>query len=208
MLVMNSGLRNLPMEKEAGHHRPYLVALYKAGQRIYSEGELSGALYRVVSGMVRLGIILSDGRRQIVSFHLSGEMFGFEAGAKRGLFAEAVGDATISKSSPVEGSLTSEMLTKIVTLELNRRQNHVISLGRRTAWEKIALFLRDLISRQPRGQSLELPMSRADMADYLGLTVETVSRVLGSMKKSGLVRFDTARKIIVMKPEVLALCCD
>lgn len=201
LLRMDSGHVQTPC-----HPKPYLVVGYSPVQRIYSEGDRAGAVYRVVSGTVRVCTILSDGRRQVVSFHLKGEFFGYETMPTHRFFAEAVGAATVTKSALESKAVDTATILRTVTDELLRAQAHVVTLGRRDAREKVALFLMDLANRSGDGH-LELPMIRSDIADHLGLTLETVSRVFADMKKRGMIGIHSARDIQILKPDVLKGWC-
>ena len=178
---------------------------FKRGEEGFAEGDPCSCFFTVVSGTVRTGKLLPDGRRQIDAFHLPGDVFGLESGDSHRFTAEAVDDVeviayrrssfgTLVQSDPAFGEqLMSSMLTS-----LDRAHDHMVLLGRKTALEKMASFLLDLARRTSRGDRVELPMQRTDIADYLGLTIETVSRTLTQMTRSGLIRLAEAGRTVVL----------
>lgn len=171
---------------------------------IYAQGESCGKLYRVEFGAVRVYRLLSDGRRQISAFHLTGEIFGFETDQVHQFFAETLCSTSISTLRLTSGQ--NDMASELLPLALKslvRTQQHLLVLGRQNALERIAAFLLDMSERQGDLQPIELPMSRIDMADYLGLTIETVSRALSRLKKSGVIRMPSLRSVEIVKWQTL-----
>ena len=168
---------------------------------IYGEGEPIEYLYQVVSGTVRTYRILSDGRRQIGAFYLPGDMFGLEMGEEHDLSAEAVCDckiAVIKRSSLTnlaqrDGSITQALWT-LTGRELQRAQKHMLLLVR-SAQERVASFLLEMADRTASASSVVLPMSRRDIADYLGLTIETVSRALTALEGQSAIALNGARRV-------------
>jgi len=168
---------------------------------IYGEGEGAEYLYQVVSGAVRTYRMLDDGRRQIGAFYLPGDIFGVEAGELHLSSAEAVCDAQILvvKRSAVmaraehEKDLAKQLWTLTVR-ELQRLQEHSLVLIK-SAEERVAGFLLEMSGRNKGGAAIELPMSRQDIADYLGLTIETVSRTFTQLVQSGTIALETSRRI-------------
>ena len=166
------------------------------GEELFAEGDEAEYFYRVVSGTIRSYKLLSDGRRQIDAFHLQGDIFGLEAGAEHRFSAEAVGDASViayrrSRLSALiqEDPAFREQVMSSTLRSLERAQDHMLLLGRKTAQEKIATFLLDIAQRISNDdEKFELPMQRSDIADHLGLTIETVSRTLTQFARSGLIR--------------------
>ena len=157
----------------AGHRfRADTPLLFAAGNEIYAQGERAGCLYRVEFGAVRLYRLLSDGRRQITAFHLPGEIFGFEAGAEHHFFADAV-CATGLRALPRPGVPGSDAIIAAAALHcLVRTQEHLLVVGRQNAAERVAAFLLDMAERQGGLEEFDLPMSRADIGDYLALCHE------------------------------------
>ncbi|TIP02293.1 MAG: transcriptional regulator, partial [Mesorhizobium sp.] len=121
--------------------------------------------------------LLADGRRQISAFHLAGETFGFEAGSTHRFFAEAINGTGVRVFRTPAGTDTSRQLLPLALKSLTRAQEHLLVLGRQNAIERVAAFLVEMSERQGELTQVELPMSRIDIGDYLGLTIETVSRV-------------------------------
>jgi CRP/FNR family nitrogen fixation transcriptional regulator len=176
---------------------------FSPGSEIYAQGEKCSGFYRVEFGAVRVYRLLVDGRRQISAFHLAGEMFGFEADKVHHFFAEAICATGIRslRTSP-DTDLSSELLPMALK-GLVRAQEHLLVLGRQSAVERIAAFLCDMAERQGGLRQVELPMSRADIADYLGLTIETVSRVFSKLKQKSVVRLPGLRSVEIIKWQAL-----
>jgi CRP/FNR family transcriptional regulator, nitrogen fixation regulation protein len=173
--------------------------LYARNTEIFGEGEEAEYVYQVVSGAVRTYKILNDGRRQIGSFYLPGDVFGLEIGDEHELSAEAICNSTISviKRSSLTGLAgrdngVAQALWSLTARELQRAQKHVLLLVR-TAQERVASFLLEMADRTAAVGSVELPMSRQDIADYLGLTIETVSRTLTLLEGQAAIALPSAR---------------
>jgi CRP/FNR family transcriptional regulator, nitrogen fixation regulation protein len=173
--------------------------VFAAGEEIYAQDEDACMIYRVLRGAVRTTRLLSDGRRQIGDFYYAGDFLGLETGNLHRFSAEALGDCEIQviKKSALglygeEGARIERMIWAATGRELERTQEHLMLLGRKTASERVASFLLD-VARRFRGDDIRLPMGRQDMADYLGLTIETVSRMVSQLQVSGVVQFDSCR---------------
>lgn len=179
-------------------------AFFPAGTEIYAQGQKCGNLYTVEFGGVRIYRLLSDGRRQISAFHLAGETFGFEADNTHHFFAEAICATGIRvlRSRFVHDDLAVEILPMALQ-GLVRAQEHLLVLGRQNSMERVSAFLLEMSERQGGLRQVELPMSRTDIADYLGLTIETVSRVLSRLKLKGIIRLPTLRSVEIVKWQVL-----
>jgi len=179
--------------------------VFAKDEEIFAEGDRAGFFYKVVSGAVRTCKLLSDGRRQIDAFHLPGDIFGLEAGDEHRFGAEAVGNATViayrrfgsDVLSTSPGAFSREVLAAMM-VSLERAQNHMLLLGRKSALEKIATFLLDLSARL-EDDAIELPMSRTDIADHLGLTIETVSRSLTQLERRRIIGLPAHRRSIVLR---------
>ena len=173
---------------------------FGAGEEIYAEGDLAGGLYQVASGVVRIYRLLSDGRRQICAFHTQGEVFGFETGAERHFFADAVTATSLRTLRPGSEAELSQELLKLALMSLNRAHDHLLTVGRNDAGGRMAAFLLEIADRQGTrdDDTISLPMARADIADYLGLTIETVSRVLTKFKEARIIRLASTRQIDVL----------
>lgn len=178
---------------------------FPAGTEIYAQGESCGNLYKVEFGGVRIYRLLSDGRRQISAFHLAGETFGFEAGKTHHFFAEAIcatGIRILRSRFVVHDDLAAELLPMALQ-SLVRAQEHLLVLGRQNSVERVSAFLLEMSERQGGLRQVELPMSRTDIADYLGLTIETVSRVFSRLKHKGVIRLPTLRSVEIVKWQLL-----
>ena len=187
-----------------------LVALERIGichtfcrdQEIYADGDTADCWFKVISGVVRLCKFLADGRRHIAAFYFAGDCFGFETEAERMFSAEAVGDAVVMR---YPRRATERLIDEIPALARDFRdmtlrglamaQSHMLLLGRMTASERVATFLLEIAERHAAVCAVDLPMSRSDIADYLGLTVETVCRVLSAFKRAGAIAIPQPHRI-------------
>ena len=159
-------------------------------EEIYGEGENAEYLYKVVSGGVRVYKVLDDGRRQIGAFYLPGDVFGLESRDEHSSSAEALCETRVLvfKRSVVlaQANRDSEVARELwgmTARELQRAQGHILLLIK-SARERLASFLLEMATRMSSLNEVELPMSRQDIADYLGLTIETVSRTLTRLESS------------------------
>lgn len=176
--------------------------LFKRNNEVYGQGEPSDHIYRVVTGVVRACRILADGRRNIGAFYLPGDMFGLDPGAAHGFSAEAVTDArllVIKRRSLLalaakDGEVARE-LWALTERELARALEHAVLLSK-TAQERMAGFVLELAARAA-GQTIDLPMPRQDIADYLGLTIETVSRTLTSLEQQAAIELPNCHRIVL-----------
>ena len=177
---------------------------------IYEEGDQARFFYKVIRGMVRTCRFLSDGRRQIDAFHVEGDVFGFEAGSHYRLTAEAVSECQVTAyrrcgldgTGPQDDRLARQFFTHAMTC-LARSQEHSLLLGRGTAAQKIATFLLEMADRGLRDTLIDLPMSRQDIADYLGLTIETVSRTLSHLERDAVISLPSARRVMLKDRKAL-----
>jgi CRP/FNR family nitrogen fixation transcriptional regulator len=184
---------------------------YERDEEIFGEGEPSRNVYRVVSGSVRTYRVLSDGRRQIVEFHLAGDVFGLDGDLNHHLSAEAVGETVLQviRRSVFLNDRTEGSLSAVATLlkKFQRAQDHMLLLGRQTACERLSAFLLDF-QRRTKGGEIDLPMSRQDIADYLGLTIETVSRTMTQLAGAGLIDLVSCRRIVLRNVVALDRICQ
>jgi CRP-like cAMP-binding protein len=179
---------------------------YGRDEEIYGEAEDAEFVYKVVSGAVRTYKLLSDGRRQIGAFHLPGDLFGLESSSTHKLTAEAVADTVllVFKRRTLEHFAThhievARQLWNLTACNLDHAEEHMLLLGRKTALEKVAAFLLEMDGRMHPTGAISLPMTRRDIADYLGLTLETVSRTISQLQAEGMVELSTARQITVQR---------
>jgi CRP/FNR family transcriptional regulator, nitrogen fixation regulation protein len=183
---------------------------YAGNHEIYGQGEPADYLYKVVRGAVRASKVLADGRRQIGSFYLPGDIFGLEIGNDHAFSAEAITDSKVLvvRRSALVGlagldSTIAQQMWKLAGRELARIQGHILLLVK-NAQERVVSFLLEMADRTPEGRPIELPMSRQDIADYLGLTIETVSRTLTALDRDGAIHFLTAHSVMVRQRSALA----
>jgi CRP/FNR family nitrogen fixation transcriptional regulator len=177
---------------------------YHKDEEVYGEDEPAEYVYQVVSGSVRSYKLLSDGRRQIGAFYLPGDVFGLESGPTHRLTAEAVADTTVRlvKRRNLEQAAgitvqVAQSLWAMTAGELRHAEDHMLLLGRKNAMERVASFLLEMDRRLAGTGMVALPMCRRDIGDYLGLTLETVSRALSQLHGDGVLGFSGARQIVL-----------
>jgi CRP/FNR family transcriptional regulator, nitrogen fixation regulation protein len=184
--------------------QPGAVTFYPLDAMIYAQGDAAGPLYLVEFGTVRICQITPDGRRQITSFCYAGDVFGLEAGDEHEFYAESVDGAGIRVLRPTNDAGFAHRLLALALRRFARMQTHLVLLGRMSAKEKMANFLLDLLELQDSDAVVNLPMQRNDIADYLGLTFETVSRVLRVLKDQAIIRVQSVERIEVLDADALA----
>jgi CRP/FNR family nitrogen fixation transcriptional regulator len=182
---------------------------FSRNSEIYGENEPADYLYKVISGSVRTYKILSDGRRQIGAFYLPGDIFGLEMGEEHSFSAEAISDCRILviKRSAVTAlaARDNDVARELWTLtgqELHRVQDHMLLLVK-TAQERVVSFLLEMAARTPTANAVDLPMSRQDIADYLGLTIETVSRTLTHLESTAAIELPSSRRVVLRNRSAL-----
>ena len=183
---------------------------YPRNTEIFGENEPAEYLYKVVSGTVRTYKILSDGRRQIGGFYLPGDIFGLEFADEHTLSAEAITDTKVLviKRSALNSLAgrdvgVAQELFALTGRELQRVQERILLLIK-SAQERVASFLLEMAKRVSAGNSIELPMSRQDIADYLGLTIETVSRTFTFLESTAAIEVPTSRRIVLRNRSALS----
>jgi CRP/FNR family nitrogen fixation transcriptional regulator len=176
---------------------------------IYGENEPADYVYKVLSGAVRTYKVLNDGRRQIGAFYLPGDIFGLEMGDEHTFSAEAISDAkvlvirrTALVSLAQRDNEVARQLWDLTGRELRRVQDHILLLIK-TAQERVASFLLEMSARLSAGDAVELPMSRQDIADYLGLTIETVSRTLTHLENTDAIELPSSRRVVIRNGKAL-----
>lgn len=159
---------------------------FPSNTEIYGEGEPIDYFYKVLSGTVRTCKVRIDGRRQIGGFYLPGDVFGVEVGAEHSFSAEAVTDCQVLlvnrrrvMARAARETAVARELWRLIGHELGRVQDHILLLIR-SAEERVALFLLEMAG--PASETINLPMTRQDIGEYLGLTIETVSRTLAHLE--------------------------
>ncbi|MBU8541440.1 helix-turn-helix domain-containing protein [Falsiroseomonas tokyonensis] len=181
------------------------------GTLIYAEGDSVQDLYKVVSGSIRTYRTLSDGRRLIASFALPGELFGLDGIGTHRCAAEAVTDAVMIAFARKEieacverDPLAAKCFQMFALEKLISEQDRCVLLGRKTASERVACFLLDLADRsEGHPHLIDLPMSRYDIGDYLGLSTETVSRSLTCFRKRGILADRGPHRVEVLDRDAL-----
>jgi CRP/FNR family transcriptional regulator, nitrogen fixation regulation protein len=213
--VLSKAMPKRPVPFVAGHRVENSINVIGApmafarNAEIYGEAEPADYLYKVISGTVRTYKVLSDGRRQIGAFYMPGDVFGLETGDEHTFSAEAITDAkvlVIKRSALValaeRDSDVARQLWALTGRELSRVQDHILLLIK-TAQERVAGFLLEMADRSSHDGALELPMSRQDIADYLGLTIETVSRTLTTLENAATIELPTSRRIVLRNRSAL-----
>ena len=181
---------------------------------IFAEGDPARSWYRLTSGSVRVFRVLRDGRRHISEFVFPGQFFGFEAGPVHIQSAEAIEPAGVVayacesiERCLVHDAAVRQAVRKLLMDRIAEAQERIMLLGRLNATGRLAAFLLVMAQRRSRANPLgfvaELPMSRIDIADYLGLTVETVSRLLTALRGRGAIRLATANHVEILDPAAL-----
>jgi len=199
-------LRGKRADETSGLGALGIVMSFGRNTEVYAEGEPAGNVYKVVSGVVRISKLLPDGRRQISAFHMPGDMFGFEADDLHHASAEAVTPVkaiAYKWESLLNAGCRSASLVRD-PLNLRQTQEHLLLLGRKNALERVAAFLLDTAKRTKSGSIIELAMARHDIGDYLGLTLETVSRMFAELKERGVIRLEGARRVHLLDKDQLA----
>lgn len=189
-------------------HADHRSFMFQANGEIYGQGEKAGALYQVAFGAVRLYRLLADGRRQISAFYVAGEVFGFEADSCHHFFAEAICNSGVRIfRNPLDNG-TARAILPVALAALVRTQEHLLVIGRQSASERVAAFLIEMMERQGGLPNIELAMPRSDIADYLGLTIETVSRTFSKFRSRQYIRLTSARAVTIARPDVLRALCE
>ena len=221
-----NGLAGLGRESTAIAHSGELGALialerigtrlsYARNDEIYAEGDAADCWYKVVSGTVRVCKLLADGRRHIAAFCFSGDCFGIDYMDQRPYSAEAVENAVVmryrrnaTEQLTEHNAALGRFLRDAMGRDLAEARGRTVLLGRLTAPERVAAFLLEMFERRDRTKLLDLPMSRNDAADYLGLTVETVCRVLSSFKREGIIATPYPHRIELLDRQALEAAAE
>ena len=185
---------------------------YDAGETVVFESDTAASVYSLTSGLLRLSKLLPDGRRQIAGFLFPGDFLGLTMEEEHAFTAEAVAPSTLCRFQrnrfddfvSTHPSVESRLYA-VAAHELAAARQQLVLLGRKTATERVASFLLMLAGRCERDHQEEviLPMSRADIADYLGLRIETVSRELTGLKTSRIIRLTGRQSLQIVDREKL-----
>ncbi len=185
----------------------------KRGRELFAEGNQSEDCYRLVDGCVRLVKLMSDGRRQICAFLKPGDLLGFNVDDTHYFSAETVSECTLVRYSrrAVETLLTDDKgfaryVRKVAARGLQDAYQRMVLLCHKSVQERIAWFLLEMADQSGTGNTqIHLPMTRTDIANYLGMAIETVSRVLGQFKHSGAILQNNLHRIQVVDRDALEL---
>ncbi len=203
--IVGAGFKALNLPVQVSTH----VIRLRRDAEIYGANEPAEYVYEVISGVVRSYKVLEGGQRQIVNFYSTGDIFGLEFGGVYSLATEAVEDCAvlvvnrhslISAASPA--SSIARQLWLLTAVEVDRARQHMLFLIK-TAEERLAAFLLLMAKSSTSGLEVDLAMSRQDIADYLGLTIETVSRTMTQFSKRAIIEMSTSRHIVVRNPAAL-----
>jgi CRP/FNR family transcriptional regulator, anaerobic regulatory protein len=177
----------------------------RRGETLFAEGDMADGIYEVVHGTLRLYKLLPDGRRQIVGFPSAGHLLGLAPEGAHVYTAEALTDVTLCRYPRASfDRLLDEMpglarrLWAVTADELRFAQDQLLLLGRKTATEKVATFLRMLADQQGSEDEVDIPMTRNDMGDYLGLSIETVSRTLTRLKRAKIIAMSAVDHVVFL----------
>jgi len=211
----NLAERMLPYRKGASR-RPApdmgSVVRFKRNETIFDEGDAAQFSYRIISGVIRQCVLLPDGRRQIIDFLDKNDALGLGAEGLHDTRAEAVTDVLLARfprnaSLEASGHASACAVARNLKQQLRRARLHTIMLGRQTVRERVANFLVQLAARETDcledDYQLDLPMGRQDIADYLGLTLETVCRMIGTLKREGLIDVPNTHCIVIRRAVLL-----
>jgi CRP/FNR family transcriptional regulator len=183
---------------------------FAAGEALFWEGDEAGQIFDVLEGVVRVYRIMSDGRRAIMGFIHPGDVLGVSFQNHYLFTAEAVTEVKVRRFARGrffalinESPALRPQLFAILCDEMSSAQDQMLLLGRKTAEERVVSFLLAIHRKSASGAEIELPMSRQDMADYLGLTMETVSRMMTSLTRRGLIGAGARHTVTVRKLSVL-----
>lgn len=189
-----------------------LMTKYRVGETIYFQRQRSDHWYRMVSGAARECSLTVEGRRQVVGFLLPGDMFGLSARAARGVAGEIIADSLVESYPRVQAEALAEAdpliarrMREIAFDAIDRMQARALLLGCDSALEKVCAFLLEMSARSDAalGSAISLPMSRYDIADYLGLAVETVSRTFTALRRRCIIELIGSRCVRVLDHELL-----
>lgn len=202
----------IPLRKRNRSEHQHLHRI-GAGKHLYYEGQTAQNIYEVSSGVLRLTRVMEDGRRQVIAFGYPGDVVGFPCDGEYHTDCDALLPSTVivyNRASLERSGGNPALHTKLLQAalrEISAMQDHFLMLGRKSAGERVASFLLTLQERVgvPLGQfaQFDLPMSRSDIADFLGLTTETVCRTLTRLRKSNVIALDRVHTVIILKPDVL-----
>jgi len=192
--------------------RPFETKItVKAGESVFQEGHAALYFYKLVSGSVRLVKTVADGHRQVCDFHLPGDLVGFSTTADHDFSAEAIQTCTLIRyrRRDTDALIKSDTafaceLQALTAKGLHSAYAHMVRLCHRSANDRLAWFLLAMADRSTsNGDWIELPMTRVDIADYLGMAHETVSRAFTHLKKAGAIVEPTLNRLKLIDRDAL-----
>lgn len=203
-----------PNKTTTSRTRSLPTIVLKPETHLFREGDRVKFVYQVVTGVVRLTRLLQDGRRQVIAFGYPGDIVGFPCDGCHHTDCDALTGARLQpyrRAILENGDGDMELhqnLLQAALREIGAMQDHFMMLGRKSAYEKVASFLEVLANRVGSDlghyTQVSLPMSRGDIADFLGLTTETVSRTLSQLRKSRIIAIDRVHTLVILRPQALA----
>jgi CRP/FNR family transcriptional regulator len=189
------------------------------GDMLFRQGDVFHALYVVRAGSLKSFVESPEGDLQVLGFHLPGEIVGIDAlsGDHHLCSAQALEHTSICELPYEQLQLVVQevpalyrQLMRVISREVVAEQHHLVTMGKQQAQERLAIFLRSLADRYGRlsrdSASLNLPMSRSEIANYLGLVIETVSRLFGRMEAAGVLTVER-KAIHILRPDLLESLC-
>jgi len=202
-----------PDRQSTSHVAPVCLLERKAaGETLFAEGDEANNIFEIVRGVLRIVKLLPDGRRQITGFLSSGHVVGLAPEGIHVYSAEAVTEVTVRRYRRAaferlidEVPGFAKKLLAVTSHELRLAQDQMLLLGRKTALERIASFLLIIMAQQDSDSEeiVDVPMTRSDIADYLGLTIETVSRTLTKLKQDGFIALLTPNRMKIQNLDEL-----
>lgn len=187
---------------------------FAPGALLFRQGEPVRLVYRILSGAVISYRLLSDGRRQVTGFHLPGDFLGLEAGVEHATTTEALCrvDALAMERTELAGRAVTDVnlaraLWQVTVRAFRRSEDHALILARQGATERVAAFLLDFAERMGWPEIVDLPMTRQDIADHVGLTIHTVSRTLSQLQAQGMVEARSSRHVRLLQRRRLEGLC-
>jgi len=189
------------------------VRNFKPGRYLFHEGDKAERVYQIVSGVLRLTCVTENGHRQVIAFGFPGDIVGFPDGSIHNTDCDVLEAARViphrldAFENGTPDSAAYQHLMQAALHEISNMQNHFMMIGRKTSVARVASFLSVLADRlgEPLGQytKVTLPMSRSDIADFLGLTTETVSRTITQLCKDKLIERENSCALVILKPAAL-----
>ncbi len=187
---------------------------FAPGDLLFRQGDAVHLVYRVLRGAVVSYRLLSDGRRQVTGFHLPGDFLGLEAGVEHSTTAEALShvEALAMERTELAGRAVTDIglaraLWQVTVRAFQRSEDHALILARQGATERVAAFLLDFSDRMGRSGTVDLPMTRQDIADHVGLTIHTVSRTLSQLQAQGMIEARSSRQVRLLQRHRLEWLC-